>query len=110
VPYVLAKCKQIVTAVNKGYHKWMHKYGIEIPKNYDDCMQIDCENGNTLWQDAIHLEMVKVWITFQICNDDESIPPTYQQIHTYGLWHEDGGFLLKGMFCNWWSHDQDPCN
>ena len=58
----------------------MHKYGIEIPKNYDDCMQIDRENGNTLWQDAIYLEMVKVWITFQILNDDESIPPTYQQI------------------------------
>jgi hypothetical protein len=61
----------------------MHKYGIEIPKNYDDCMQIDRENGNTLWQDAIHLEMVKVWITFQICNDDESIPPTYLQIHSH---------------------------
>jgi hypothetical protein len=47
VPYILAKHKQIVAAVNKWYHKQMHKYGIEISKNYDDCMQIDCENGNT---------------------------------------------------------------
>jgi hypothetical protein len=39
VPYVLAKHKQIVPAVNKWYHKWMHKYGIEIPNDYDDCMQ-----------------------------------------------------------------------
>jgi hypothetical protein len=58
----------------------MHKYGIEIPKNYDNCVQINNENSNTLWQDAICLEMVKVWITFQILSDDESIPPTYQQI------------------------------
>jgi hypothetical protein len=58
----------------------MHKYGIEIPKNYDDCVRIDHENGNTIWQDAIHLEMVKVWIAFQNLNDNESIPPRYQQI------------------------------
>ncbi len=44
----------------------MHKYGIEIPKNYDDSVRIDHENGNTLWQDAIHIEMA---------------PPTYQQMH-----------------------------
>jgi hypothetical protein len=47
----------------------MHKYGIEIPKNYDDCVQIDRENGNTHWQDALCLEMAKVWIAFQIIND-----------------------------------------
>jgi hypothetical protein len=35
----LAKHKQIVPAVNKWYHEWMHKYGIEIPNDYDDCMQ-----------------------------------------------------------------------
>jgi hypothetical protein len=43
-------------------------------------MQINHENGNTLWQEAIHLEMAEVWIAFQTQNDDESIPPTCQQI------------------------------
>ncbi len=42
----------------------MYKYGIEIPKNYDDCVQIDHENSNTHWQEAICLEMAKVWIAF----------------------------------------------
>jgi hypothetical protein len=42
----------------------MHKHGIEIPKNYDDCVQIDHQNGNILWQEAICLEIVKVWIAF----------------------------------------------
>ena len=38
VPYVLTKCKQIIAAVNKRYHKCTHKYGIEIPKTFDDCV------------------------------------------------------------------------
>jgi hypothetical protein len=36
---MLAKCKQIVAAVNKWYHKQTQKYGIEIPKN----LMIACE-------------------------------------------------------------------
>jgi hypothetical protein len=61
----------------------MYKNGIEIPKNYDDCVQIDHQNSNTLWQEAIHLEMAKVWIAFRILNDNEYILPTYQQIHCH---------------------------
>ena len=38
VPYVLMKCKWIIAAVNKRYHKHTHKYGIEIPKTFDDCV------------------------------------------------------------------------
>ena len=53
VPYVLQRRQRIVAAVMKCYHKRTHKYGIEVPKTYDDCICIDTENGNTLWQDAV---------------------------------------------------------
>ncbi len=67
-------------------------------------MMIVCKStmktvANTLWQDAIHLEMAKVQITFQILNDNESIPPTYQQIHchmVYDMKMED--FRCKAWF------------
>jgi hypothetical protein len=74
-------------------------------------MQIGCENGNTLWQDDTCLEMVKVWITFQILNNDESTPLTYEQIHCHMVFNmkmED--FCRKGRIRSWWSHDQDSCN
>jgi len=80
VPYVLARRKRIISAVNRRYHKRTHKYGIEVPKTFDDCVRIDNENGNTLWQDAVRQEMSKVRIAFKILDDDETIPPTYQQI------------------------------
>jgi hypothetical protein len=73
VLYVLARQRQIISAVNRGYHKCTHKYGIKIPKNYHDCLRIDNKNGNTLWQDAICQEMSKVRIAFKILNDEEGI-------------------------------------
>jgi hypothetical protein len=83
VLYVLTKRNQIISAVNRRYQKRTHKYGIEVPKSFDDCVCIDQENGNTLWQDAIHQEMSKVRIAFQVLYDDEVIPLTYQEIRCH---------------------------
>jgi hypothetical protein len=48
VPYTLKRRNRIIAAVNKRYHKRTHKFGIEVPKTYEDCIRIDRENGNTL--------------------------------------------------------------
>jgi ribosomal protein L31E len=71
VPFTLKRRNRIIAAVNKRYHKRTHKFGIEIPKTYDDCVRIDRENENTLWQDAIRKEMAKVRIAFKTLGDNE---------------------------------------
>ena len=43
-------------------------------------MRIDKENGNTLWHDAIAKEMKNVRVAFKVLDDDEAIPPTFQQM------------------------------
>jgi hypothetical protein len=53
VPYTMKRRDRIVAAMNRRYHKRTHKFGIEIPKTYEDCIRIDRKNGNTLWQDAV---------------------------------------------------------
>ncbi len=35
------------------YVKRTHKFGIEIPRNVADALQIDRETGTTYWADAI---------------------------------------------------------
>jgi hypothetical protein len=40
-PYVLKKRSRIIDAVTKRYHKRPHKFGIEVPKNWDDCVRLD---------------------------------------------------------------------
>ena len=71
VPFMLKQRNRIIAAVNKRYHKRTHKFGIEIPKTYEDCVRIDRENGNTLCQDAIRKEMSKVRVAFEV------LPPSH---------------------------------
>jgi hypothetical protein len=47
-PHVLKKRIISIAAVTKSYHKRTHKFGIEAPKIWDDCVRLDKENYNTL--------------------------------------------------------------
>jgi hypothetical protein len=69
-PHVLQKRTIIIAAVTKRYHKRTHKFGIEVPKSWDDCVKLDKENDNTLWQDAARKEMKNVRISFKILNEE----------------------------------------
>jgi hypothetical protein len=84
-PYVLNKRTIIIDTVTKRYHKRTHKFGIEVPKIWDDCVRLDKENDNTLWQDAVRKEMKNVRIAFKILNGEESTPPTYQDIRCHTI-------------------------
>jgi hypothetical protein len=77
-PHVLQKRTRIIAAVIKRYHKRTHKFVIEVPKSWDDCVKLDKENDNTLGQDAVSKEMKNVRIAFKILNGEEPVPPTYQ--------------------------------
>ena len=79
VPYVLKKRDRIIAAVNKRYVKRTHKFGFEIPKTVERAYEIDKENDNTFWTDAIEKEMKNVRVAFNIV-DKEDIPKGYQYI------------------------------
>ena len=65
VPYTLKKRKAILQKVKPKYWEKTHKYGIRIPKNVKEAQEIDAESKNTLWQDAISLEMKNNRIAFE---------------------------------------------
>jgi hypothetical protein len=48
VPYVLKKRIHIIVSATKRYHKRTHNFGIEVPKNWEDRVRLDKDNGNTL--------------------------------------------------------------
>ena len=51
------------------YLKRSEKFGIAIPKNVKEALQLYKENGNTLWDDAIATEMKNVKVAFKILDD-----------------------------------------
>jgi hypothetical protein len=79
-PHVLKKCSTIIAAVSKRYHKRTHKFGIEVPKSWNDCVILDKENDNPLWQDTMRKKMKNAIIAFKILNGEASAPLTYQEI------------------------------
>jgi hypothetical protein len=72
-PHALKKRTRIIAGVTKRYHKRTHKFGIEVPKIWDDFVILDKENENTIWQYAARKEMKEmknVRIAFKILNGE----------------------------------------
>ena len=80
VPYVLRKRKIIIAKLRSKYLDKTHKYGIRIPKSMKQAKNIDEETGNTLWMDAIRLEMKNVRIAFETYKGDPKTFLGYQEI------------------------------
>ncbi len=54
----------MVNKVKGKYWQTTHKFGIRIPKSVAEAFQIDKENGNTYWANAIAKEMSKAKVAF----------------------------------------------
>jgi hypothetical protein len=79
-PHELKKQKRILQKVKSKYWARTHKYGIRIPKSIKEAAEIDKENGNTLWMDAVRLEMKNVRVAFEDFDGDPNTLVGYVQI------------------------------
>ena len=64
VDHFQKKRDRYIKRVKSKYWQRTHKYGIRIPKSMKEAKEIDDENGNTLWMDAIRLEMKNILVAF----------------------------------------------
>ena len=92
----------------KKYWRTTHKYGVRIPKSVEEALQIDKENGNHLWGDAIRKEMSKVAAAFDPRHDldPEAIRSRrdlsltgYQEIRCHIVFDCKIDFTRKARFC-----------
>jgi hypothetical protein len=64
-----------------------YKFSYCIPHNYDEAMQFDLKNGNTLWREATNLEMSQLveYDTFRDLGHKYTAPPStgYKKIPTH---------------------------
>ena len=65
VGYTLRKRNRIISKAKSKYWRTTHKFGIRLPKDVDEALKIDRENGNTYWEDAIKKEMRKVKVAWE---------------------------------------------
>ena len=80
VPFTLKKRNKIINKVKSKYWARTHKYGIRVPKTIAQAMEIDKENGNTLWMDAVKLEMKNVLVAFDKIDDPSKLAKEFTKI------------------------------
>ena len=59
-----------------------YKFGIRVPDNVAHALQLDRDNGNTFWADAMKKEICELdkFDTFQALLDWELVPEDYKRI------------------------------
>ena len=65
VGYTTKKRDAIIKKVKSKYWQRTHKYGLKVPKSWAEAIKVDEENENTLWQDAIVMEMKNNRVAFE---------------------------------------------
>ena len=101
IPYVLKKRDRIIAKTKTNYWQTTHKYGLEIPRNFQDCVRIDLENNNTLWQDATKAEMKVARPAFELHDGAVTDLIGYQKIRCHLVYDVKLGenFRRKARYC-----------
>ena len=116
VSHTLKKRNAIISKVKSKYWRTTHKFGIRVPKNVDEALRIDEEEGNTYWYDAIQKEMGNVIVAFTP-KDDLTVEEArsgkslvgYQEVRCHMIFDikMDGKFTRKARFVAG-GHTTDP--
>ncbi|CAJ1941927.1 unnamed protein product, partial [Cylindrotheca closterium] len=101
VPHVVRKRTRFLGKVKSKYWERTHKYGIRIPKSIREAIEIDKENGDTLWQDSIQMEMKNNRIAFEEFDGDVEKLMGYKKITGHLVFHVKLGenFRRKARYC-----------
>ena len=97
VPHTLQQRDRIIASVSFRLKKQNFKCGIMVPISIEEAKQLDHNNGNTLWMDAIEKEMANAKVAFDILQLGDLIPVG---------WKSSSGHLVFDvkMDSTWKSH------
>jgi hypothetical protein len=96
VPHNLRRRRNVIlSAVKARVRKKTIKYGIEVPTSLVWAKELDRINGNTLWMDALKLEMHHVEVAFEVLQDGKSAPQGWTKASGHIIWDLKMDFTRK---------------
>jgi hypothetical protein len=69
-----------------------------VPTGIENAMQIDRDNNNSFWQDALALEMTNVGVTFEVLERNKSVPPGWKKVTGHLVWDLKMDFTRKARW------------
>jgi hypothetical protein len=98
VPYTLRKRDVILSKLKARICKTTHKYCIEVPTSIEHVYELDREYGNTLWQDALALEMTEIGVAFEVLPEGKIAPPKWKKVSGHLVWNLKMDFTRKARW------------
>jgi hypothetical protein len=98
VPYTLKKKIHIVSAIKQRVKKTTHKYGVRVPKTLREAYNLDEENKNTVWRDAVKKEMENVSAAFDILDGTRVPSPMHVKLDTQIIFDVKMDFTRKARY------------
>ena len=77
---VLRKKQRLIKMSRSHRIRTGYKFGLRVPDTPKEAYEIDRENGNTFWADAITKEMQNNYVAFDVKGPGEKAPPGYKHI------------------------------
>ena len=78
---ILKKKKRLIKLTKSKHIRRGYKFGIRMPTSVKEALEIDRQNKNTLWYDAIMKEMKNVRVAFDIKERKTKPPPGYKHVN-----------------------------
>ena len=98
VTYTLRKRDAILSAVKVRMRHVDIKYGIKVPHTTKEAKKLDLANGNTMWQDAIDLEMNTIMPAFDLVANGKRAPLGYSEASGHIVFDVKMNFTQKARF------------
>ena len=73
---ILHKQKRLIKLSQKRAVRTGYKFGLRVPDNVSEAIELDRISGYTLWHDAIMKEMTNVRVAFEL-KEEGSAPPAH---------------------------------
>ena len=86
----------------QGFTKVIRKFGIVIPRSYEEVVTFDQANNNKLWQNARDKEMKNIKIAFKFLDDGIPPPPGYKHTYCFIIFDIMMGLTYKARFVAGW--------
>ena len=94
-----------------------YQHGFQVPRDYNDAMRLDKENGNTHWQDAMDLELTQIH-EYKVFRDTGKAkfhngkvvtPDGFQKIRVHFVYAVKHDGQIQSKTCCRWTPHQRTC-
>jgi hypothetical protein len=92
---VIHRKKRLIKLSQTRFLWPQYKYGICVPRNIEEAIKFDLENGNKFWETAISKEMKNVRVAFKFFEPSKNPAPGYKKIPLHMIFDIKTDFTRK---------------